>query len=280
MRRSLLVMVAVASVTAIAAAVMGDVLLRDRPVDGEAYDRPTVTQEDLLTVNETRVFFAHQSVGGNILDGLPHVYQAHGLATPRVVELADADLQDRLVHTRVGKNGDPLGKIRAFDSLLREGLGDTVDVAVLKLCYSDVRDETDIDAVFDAYTTTLSTLQRDFPDVSFVAATVPLSTQRSHKENLKELLGRGNRYGAEHNVARERFNALLRAEYTSPGALFDVAAIESTAPDGTRVAAVHRGSPYYSLAQEYAKDPGHLNDAGGAAAAEGLLSAIATSRGR
>jgi len=269
----------VLTLVVVALAVLGavglDSLLRIRPADGDAYEPPRASRDDLAAAAGARVFFAHQSVGGNILDGVPAVFESHNLATPTVVDLADDPSGLRLVHQRVGKNGDPLGKIAEFDAILRAGLGKDVDVAILKLCYSDVRAETDVQQVFTHYTATIDALQRDYPDVTFIAATVPLSTQRDIKGNLKELLGRGDRYGAEHNVARERFNALLRTRYATGNRLFDVAAIESTAPDGHRVAARHHGDLYYSLAVPYAKDPGHLNASGAAVAAEGLFATIA-----
>lgn len=250
-------------------------LTRGAEVAAEPYQAPTASREDLIAASETRLFFAHQSVGGNILDGVADVYRANGLPTPHVAEVADADPDAHLLHTRIGANGDPLGKISDFDSLIRGGLGDDVDVAVLKLCYSDVRDDTDLDEVFATYTGTIRALQEDYPDVTFLAATVPLSIQRSPAGTLKEWLGRGDKYGAEHNVAREKFNARLRAEFAGTDLLFDVASIESTTQGGERVAALHDGALYYSLDRAYAKDPGHLNESGAAVVANGLLAVVA-----
>lgn len=257
-----------------------DSMLRDRSEAGTPYEHANLSRADLITADTTRVFFAHQSVGGNILDGVPGVFRTHGLPAPRVVELDAAQPTDRLISRRVGKNGDPLGKISEFDALIRGGLGTQIDVAILKLCYSDVRADTDLSQVLTAYTDTLTALERDFPDVAFIPATVPLSIQRSRVGNLKELLGRGDRHGPEHNVARERFNASLRAAYADTGSLFDVAAIESTSTDGSRIAARHDGALYYSLDRALAKDPGHLNATGATLAAQGLLSVIARTASR
>lgn len=257
-----------------------DSMLRDRPEAGTPYEHASLSSADLITADATRVFFAHQSVGGNILDGVPGVFRTRGLPSPRVVELDAAQSTDRLISRRVGKNGDPLGKISEFDALIRSGLGTQIDAAILKLCYSDIRADTDLSQVLTAYTDTLAALERDFPDVAFIPATVPLSIQRSRVGNLKELLGRGDRHGPEHNVARERFNASLRAAYADAGPLFDVAAIESTSTDGSRTAARHDGALYYSLDRALAKDPGHLNATGATLAAEGLLSVIARTASR
>lgn len=276
MRRAVILTAATVSAAAV---LTSYVLLRGHPADGEPYDPPTASRQDLVAVSNARVFFAHQSVGGNILDGVPTVFQAHDLPAPVVTELSDATPGDLFLHQRVGENGDPLGKIEEFDTIVRSGLGADLDVAVLKLCYSDVRDTTDVNEVFDAYTQTFADLQRDYPDVAFVAATVPLSTERDAKGKLKEWLGRGDRHGPEHNVARERLNALLRSEYADADRLFDVAALESTAPDGGRVAARYGDDLYYSLDRGYASDHGHLNPSGAAHVADGFMSVVGRSLG-
>src|SRR5262245_44380496 len=41
-----------------------------------------ISAADLETVARTRVFFGHQSVGMNILDGVPAVFGAHSLQAP------------------------------------------------------------------------------------------------------------------------------------------------------------------------------------------------------
>ena len=252
----------------------------DNP-DGEAHVNPTVTDEQLTDASEATVFFAHQSVGVNVVDGIAAVYANHDVPTPAVVDVTDGQTADAgLLHLRIGTNGDPHGKIHAFDAMIRDGLGDDVDVAMLKLCYVDIRDGADIDAIFTDYRDTIAALQHDYPQTSFVAATVPLNTKRDPVATLKGWLGRGDRYGAEHNALREQLNAMIRAEYAGAGALFDIAAIESTAPDGNRSTGRHRGTVYYALDQGYASDHGHLNEAGAVAAAQGFLSVVSEALGK
>lgn len=263
------------SVAIVMAVVAGYAVVRDERADGDPYRIPTATAEDLRAVAQARFFFAHQSVGGNILDGVPAVYAAHGLSAPRFVAVSEAGEEDRLSEARVGENGDPLGKLREFDSLVRSGLGDRLDVAMLKLCYSDVVESTDVQATFEAYRDTLAALAQDYPHVAFVPATVPVTIIRGPLGKVKALLGRGDRFGPEHNVVREEFNALLRAEYGDEGQLFDVAAIESTTPDGERLAAYHDGELFYALAREYSAGNGHLSPTGGAAVAESFLAVVA-----
>lgn len=273
MRRAVILAVVAVSLVALTGTYT---LMRLSSPSAAPYEPPTATPEVLNAVGDARVLFAHQSVGGNILSGVPAVYARHGLSAPEFVELSEATPADNLVHLRIGENGDPLGKIEAFDSLIRGGLGDDLDVAVLKLCYQDVRGGADVNAVFSAYRDTLAQLEQDYPDVTFVAATVPLQVKRGPLGVVKAWVGKGDHLGAEHNAAREELNGLLRAEYADTGRLFDVASIESTTEGGDRVTGRHRGEVYFALDKGYAADPGHLNAAGSAVAAEGFLAVVTT----
>lgn len=223
---------------------------------------PHLGAGDLDTVAGARVFFGHQSVGQNVLDGVRAVYPASGRSAPAV---RDAYL---------GENEKPLLKIEDFDARMRAGMGREVDVAMMKLCYIDITTQTDVDGLFGAYRTTLAALERDFPDVTFVHVTVPLTTERGRLAAVRAGLTRSERYGPGENVNRERLNSRLRDEYAGRH-LFDLAAAESTAPDGTRVTGRHRGSDYYALYDGFASDSGHLNPTGAQVAATAWLATVA-----
>ncbi len=209
-----------------------------------------VTPDVLTDASNARVFFGHQSVGINVLDGVRGLYASSGVSGPPIVNGVPSDAGDGFIaHQLVGKNGNPASKIAAFDSAIRSGVGDGVDVALMKLCYIDISAKTDVDALFATYRDTLSGLQRDYPRVAFLHTTVPLTTDN-----------------AADNANREKLNAMIRSTYG--GQLFDLAAAESTTPDGSRVSGLYPG---------YASDSGHLNEAGSAAAASAFLEAIARS---
>lgn len=242
-------------------------------VDGDALEH----------VGDLRVFFAHQSVGANIVDGIAGAYDAAGLASPDVMEVtgqprADLDLVGSsggfFAHSYVGVNGDPMGKIDEFDSWLRSGMGDQLDVALLKLCYVDFTAATDVDAVFEHYRVTMAHLTRDYPDIAFVSLTVPLTTEPGLKTKVKALWGGSNTSPAD-NATRERYNSLLRNEFSDR--LFDIATFESTAPDGTRINGSLDGRGYYALYDGYALDEGHLDATTSQVAAARLMSLLADS---
>ena len=70
-----------------------------------------------------------------------------------------------------------MGKIAEFDRVIRSGIGDSVDVAVLKLCYVDVREGDDVNAVFEHTGTRWRRSNATIPDVTFLYMTVPLTTE-------------------------------------------------------------------------------------------------------
>jgi hypothetical protein len=139
--------------------------------------------------------------------------------------------------SRLGENGKPLLKLEDFDHAMRGGMGRQVDVAQMNL---DVRSGMDVDALFARYRDTMGASARDFPNVTFIHVTVPLNTDALE-------------WAKAGNVARERFNALIRGEYAGHH-LFDIAAIESTKPDGTRVSGSYDNQGYFALYDGYASD--------------------------
>ena len=250
-------------------------ILWPRTADGAAFEIPRASDEDLATVAAHTVFFGHKSVGYNIIGALPAVYEDHGMEAPQVVETT-GPAAAVVAHTAVGDNGHPIEKIEEFDRLMRSGVAAASDVAILKLCYVDFRQgRVDVDEVFVAYRDTFAALARDYPDTAFVAATAPLTTERGPLGKVRAALGRGDTLGPEHNVVRQQFNELVRAEYAEPGELFDIAAIQSTDEEGERVSYERDGQTYYSMATAYASDPGHLNPDGAAVAASAFLAVMA-----
>ena len=230
----------------------------------------------LAKVSRTRAFFGHQSVGMNMLDGVSGVYAAHGMAPPTIEQGGTQPSKDGgfIDHVFIGQNENPLLKIQDFDAQMRAGIGEQVDVAMMKFCYVDITSNTDVNTLFATYRQTMAALQRDFPKVTFVHVTVPLMTDPPLLSRLKSLLTGSSQSGPPDNLARERLNDLIRHEYAGDH-LLDLAAIESTAPDGSRTGGTYQGQQYYRLYDGYASDPGHLNSEGARIAATAWLKATA-----
>lgn len=221
------------------------------------------TTEALEALAKARVFLGHQSVGENILAGLS-------------AASADVDVDLRLVdarvpqatpgpvfqHAHIGVNGDPLGKIADFASIM-DALDSSVDVALMKLCYIDITAATDVDAVFAEYARTMDALQQSHPSVTFIYTTAPLmSDDAARPVDASQLADVTGRAAASNGMARERFNTLVRQKYGTTGRLFDIAARESETDEGKVMAVTSEGLTYRVLDPALTSDGGHLNEAG------------------
>lgn len=234
-------------------------------------------REQLTALSRRRVFFGHQSVGMGVLEGLRTL--AVGAGAPlRIVQVAEGDrpAEGSLQHAFVAANGRPEQKLEAFARMFRGGPAQGADVAILKLCWADFDGATDAGALFSRYRATLAELRRLSPRTTFVHVTVPLTTvQAGPKALLKRLLGRSP-YGVEENARRDEYNALLRAEYAGKEPVFDLAALESTGPDGRTVTYDSGGRRIPVLSEAWTDDGGHLNEAGRRRAALALVALLAT----
>jgi len=235
--------------------------------------------DELRAFAASRVFFGHQSVGANVIGGVERAFSAGGTAgLLTVIETREpaSTVGGFLAHAYVGVNGDPYGKLTDFKALLDGPLGSDLDIALLKFCYVDVVAETDIDAVFGAYASTVAALERSHPSVRFLYTTVPLTTDRGWKPTIKSWIGDNDHMGPADNLARQRYNELVRLRFGSTGRLFDIAAVEATLAQNPTER--HTGSQvYYVLNQALAADPGHLNDLGAGLAATELIRVVAAS---
>ncbi|MFE7228060.1 hypothetical protein ACFU7D_24920 [Nocardioides sp. NPDC057577] len=232
------------------------------------------TDDELRAVGETKVLFGHQSVGADILDGVARVYAGASVAAPVIADVSSGeDAPDgTLMHACLGVNGEPLSKFAAFAEMLDTPVAEGVDVALMKLCYVDITASTDVQAVFDAYTSMMADLEAAHPDVRFLYTTVPLTADRGWKSKVRALLGGDDRMGPADNVARERYNTMVREKYAASGRLVDIAAVESAGTDERS----QDGHTYHVLNQSLTLDRGHLNEAGSEAVAAELLKTVAT----
>jgi hypothetical protein len=240
----------------------------------------TSTTRSIKALEGRRILFGHQSVGDNLMDGLTELVEADSGARLKVVRVGDtaAAVGDGLFHFHVGKNGDPLLKISDFAKRV-ETASEPFDVAMVKLCYVDITQRTDVAALFAEYQTTMGRLASQYPDTRFVHITVPITGPKSGlKATLKRALGRENIDPGD-NITREMFNARMRDAYAHTGTLVDLAKVESTSPDGTR--AVHRAGDknYFMMVGEYTDDGGHLNGRGKSVVVPQFLQGVVESAG-
>jgi lysophospholipase L1-like esterase len=130
--------------------------------------------------------------------------------------------------------------------------------------------------VFSNYRKGIAELHEKYPSLTVVRSTVPLTSDQPSqtikdqiKDVLRELAGR------DANVKRNEFNRMLKDEYGSKDPIVDLAEIESTHPDGSRSFFSRGTQKVYTLAPEFTRDGGHLNELGRRRLAERLLFLLA-----
>lgn len=221
------------------------------------YDASTLAREaqmvaaDWTLLKQHRYFFGHQSVGSNLIQGLKGLGASdeHYAVTLQYAYQALSAFQGPGFFDKgVGTNYKPYEKISGFDTQVRDELkvGNNVDVAFFKLCYVDISDTTDVNALAQAYILEMNTLEADFPNMSFLWTTTPLTSVADAA-----------------NVKRNQYDQAIRDYASAHGkALYDLAALEAVGASGSRCQFTSGGSTYDRLCTEWAasgNDP-HLND--------------------
>jgi hypothetical protein len=236
-----------------------------------------ISPEAWSRLTSKRIYFGHQSVGYNIMEGVTELGRLEASRAIRVVETNDPSAMTSagFAHSANGVNKRPDTKIAGFDTLLEGGLGDKVDIAFFKFCYVDVTRETDVKRLMSDYAGLMSRMKDRYPKTRFVHVTVPLTIVESGpKAWAKQVLGRPLS-GAADNVSRQMFNDMLRATYGSKEPLFDLANWESSLPNGKLETFKVGGVSYPRLATAYSDGGSHLNEHGRVWVAAHLLKFLA-----
>ena len=241
--------------------------------DSKLEDIPATAWKKL---GEKKIFFAHQSVGNNIINGIRDIMKENPNVHLNIMEISEPVVlkEDVFAHTYIGRNEDPQSKIDDFAHYMENGIGNSANLAFLKFCYVDIDNKTDIKKLFTAYKKEMAELKNKFPKTKIIHFTVPLlkKNKPSFKNWIKGLFGKKDNFFAnEHNIKRNKFNRLVVAEYKNKEPVFDLAKLESTYPDGSQETFTESGKTYYSLIPAYTDDGGHLNETGRKIIAEQLL---------
>ena len=206
----------------------------------------------LQVLAQQAIFFDHASVGENVMYGLQMLLDSNaGVEPVRLTQNAGPLAGTIAIGTWEESNhlwnwnGDPAAKLLQFRADLDGGIGAKLaatskGIAIVKFCFADFNGALGPAAMFSAYQSTMAAVAASYPGVRFVHMTAPLTTQ----------------FG---NATRNSYNALVRSNYGSSGRLFDLAAVESTKPDGTQ-----QTDPdgQVALVPSYSNDGGHLNATG------------------
>ena len=225
---------------------------------------PSDYQGDLQFLTKARIFFGHQSVGRNVLEGL--VENSDQVKSPLRIVRADSasiDSLPGLFHADIGKNREPIRKIEAFTRFVLESRERNYDVVILKFCYDDLRHGgfDRAHALVEEYAKSVAAVRTTAPQLRLIRATIPLRADPlGWKTAIKRLLNRSTEEDAD-NQLRNVFNSELRKRFAGE-AIFDIAEIESTLRQGQRSYFISGNDTIYTLAAIYTADGGHLNALG------------------
>jgi hypothetical protein len=246
------------------------------PLDVSYRKLRAVPQEKWDALAQKKIFFGHQSVGRNIIEGLEKVLKSVPEIRLEIRETADPrDFQGPVfAHARIGQNREPEGKIDHFRQILESGIGQTADVAFFKLCYVDIDRSTKIVDLVAHYDETLEDLARKYPDLVILPVTEPLTNVTPGiKAKIKRVLGMGPALKPD-NVKRNAFNDHIRRKYGT--AIWDLADAEASTPEGTKVFFRNSQGTHFLLNRDYTMDGGHLNEVGSQVIAIDLLLRLAS----
>jgi len=231
----------------------------------------------MKVVKEGRVFFAHKSVGDNIMNGLKTVADESAIKL-NIRVLNHESLSDDsglFAHAQNGENGNPVSKVDSFHATVMAFNAFTPQIAFMKFCYVDFEPDSDVKELFSHYKNRLESLTHERPGITFIHLTVPLSTRlHSWKNRIKRFVGMQT-WDDGSNIKRAEFNHLLRQSFPKEQ-VFDIARIESTRPDGSREGFGMDNNRYESMVPAYASDDGHLNSYGQHLMAQEMVCFLAT----
>ncbi len=98
-------------------------------------------------------------------------------------------------HSAIGRNGQPVSKLDDFSNVLRLHSPPRMDFALLKFCFVDFTEQTNVQDLFRKYADTFTDLKGSFPGTTFVHVTVPLTGSPNGikwvmRNVVKRLIGR------------------------------------------------------------------------------------------
>ena len=231
-----------------------------------------VPQEAWDKLAEKKIYFGHQSVGRNLLDGIQEVISPSKGIKLRIVETQTMPSDGGVfAHSLVGENSKPVSKIEDFVRVIDSSGENAPQVAALKFCYVDANDQVKVQDLIEKYKKDMENLKSRHANVRIVHFTMPLVAQDlTWKIRLKLMIGK-EPWELKDSIKRNQYNHLLLKNYTGKELVFDIARFEATAPDGSVATYSYKGEEFLLMQKQYTDDGGHLNKIGRIIIAEQFL---------
>ena len=202
-----------------------------------------------------KIFFAHASVGGNVMEGLLNLHSVNSSRYPLTHEAVGGTPGTTSKGTIYDySRGNPgwAEKISSFEQYIANGWhATTVDIVMNKFCYIDQN------ADWTSYRDSMLALEAAYPTTRFIYWTMPIQTSSGYSD-----------------VLRAKFNQNLRDWIATQNnkILFDIADIEAWSPAGVHQTFSYGEQIYEKMYSGYTSDGGHLNSTGSERVATGLYS--------
>ncbi len=211
------------------------------------------SQSLINDITRFRWFFAHASVGGNMIDGIDMLRQSNRNQFPLIPvsedEMPPASTQNGALYEFMRGNPGAQEKFDSFGAYVTNGWRyPKVNLVLDKLCYIDQ------EADLGYYLASMARLEAAFPETVFVYMTMPLTTDTD-----------------ENNLKRNIYNDGVRDwTRTNNLVLFDIADMEAHDTNGVPSEFTYSGRVCQRLCDTYSSDGGHMNDAGKVLTANGF----------
>lgn len=223
-------------------------------------------QEKIADLLRKKIFFGHNEIGYTLLEEIMRIIEKENINL-NILETDEISGETPLIaHKKIGKDHFPFSKIEAFRDIIDKKLGKKLNIAFMKLSYIDITNNSNIEEIFSFYKKNIEFLKQKYPHLKFIHVTVPLTPVKNGlwgyiKIHIKQFLKKSLN-GFDDNIKRTEFNMLLKQEYLGKDPLFDLAAIESTYPDGSKYIYQHKNCEYPALISEYAENSNYLSNKG------------------
>jgi hypothetical protein len=224
----------------------------------ECASRTNYPRATMEKIAQLKWYFAHASVGANMVDGITDLYAMDKATYPfqSISASATPPATTQAAGIYEHNRGNPgwKAKFDGFESCVSNGWHyPAINIAMSKLCYIDES------ASFKYYVHSMTNLEAAFPETVFVYTTIPLMTDANAD-----------------NFLRNAYNERLR-EWTRQNGrvLFDIADIEAHDSNGKVCTFQYRNKTCQKLCDSYTKDGGHLNEAGRQLVAKGFYALAA-----
>jgi len=218
----------------------------------------TYPQSLMDRIGQLKWYFAHASVGANMMDGIAALHAVNANFYPLRGVAADesppSTTQTGVIYEHNRGNPGWWEKFELYQSCVSNGWRyPLVNLAMTKLCYIDQG------AILDWCIDCVSPLASAFPETVFVYATMPLTTSEDSDNYDRNLYNDGLRdWCRTHNRV-----------------LLDIADIEAHDSNGLPVTFSYNNRVCQRLYDDYSSDGGHLNSAGSQLAAKGFYAVAA-----